>query len=174
MQKISSTNGQSGLEIRRETESNIPIEFQNRIAECIGTFRSNCVGTALYITGEIKADEYINAYRIAYMLFRQENKEKSLQRVDEPVPGCIIIWRLDLTSGMPYAVQHAGVITSIKPMLMAHRCGPLEEFVVDQQVGESFTFMRNGIPTIRVFNKDAIKEYYLPHALTKSNPVFPR
>jgi hypothetical protein len=70
--------------------------------------KGNCVGAALYITGEIPSEGYFSKKDAALKLSRLKNSPK-------PDLGYIALWALD---GIPF---HAGVIFSTNPLEIVHR-----------------------------------------------------
>ncbi len=83
--------------------------INSRIGYCRWTKRSNCIGTALYIVGEIANDvpvSTVDAYRI-YL--------KPLLLVESPFIGCLVAWHPDLPPDGSYSeceyTVHMGIVT---------------------------------------------------------------
>jgi hypothetical protein len=72
--------------------------FLERIRISKDTLGSNCLGTALFISGEVKSDDHINV-ETAYPLYF-----KRMLRVNTPVPGCLVAWVVDLENRI--SVEH--------------------------------------------------------------------
>jgi hypothetical protein len=94
---------------------------------CRDTRRSNCIGTALYLSSENSSDKYVDtsyAYQINF---------QNLKLLDQPVVGCLVAWRnLQNSDGMD--VYHAGIVVSIDPLLITHRCGIRGPFIEKEQI----------------------------------------
>jgi hypothetical protein len=70
---------------------------------------SNCIGTALYLIGEIEEDNPIDPW-LAYPSFLCR-----LQELKYPCKECIVAWH-EFES-----VAHCAVVTDLKPLLVAQR-----------------------------------------------------
>ncbi|HUB92446.1 MAG TPA: hypothetical protein VL945_00640 [Candidatus Saccharimonadales bacterium] len=96
-------------------------ESIERMRLCVDTFRSNCIGTALYIVGMQGHDSYRNPRLIL------GEEERRLQRIPSPEIGCLVSWQESLTfaseKGRPIEVYHMGVVLSTDPIKVAHRDG---------------------------------------------------
>jgi hypothetical protein len=92
----------------RNTPAALPIMFLERIDQCRAVpSSSNCIGTALFITGEIEQDRFTDI-NTAYKLYLDGH----LRKLDAPVVGCLVAWILDFNSFI--STEHMGVITAIK------------------------------------------------------------
>ena len=88
---------------------------------------SNCIGTALYLTGEIEEDFYLkHAYN---------NKIHSLEVSEIPKLGYFLSWE-DPDEKM----EHVGVITNLNPLSIAHREKYKGNFIQNQEVSELSKF----------------------------------
>lgn len=86
--------------------------FQRRLKEVEGTFQSNCIGTALYLTGERDDDEFI----------RSEDAHKYLARLHQsegPAIGHLVVWQYPI-QGRVVAI-HMGVVVNLDPLLITDR-----------------------------------------------------
>ncbi len=143
--------------------------INERIEQCNGTLRSNCIGTALFVTGEIRTDVYVDT-SIAKVIYLDK-----LRTVDMPIVGCIVTWeynssqfsdnmtsRLDaefkrlLIKGIH--VAHMGIVYSLNPLLVSHRKGYKREFI------ESQLFMDIDLKDYY----DARITYYIPKELERT------
>ena len=125
-----------------------PIDMINgRMALCNGTFRSNCIGTALYLAGEIGNDFFVDTDTVKGRYLSR------LRLIETPVVGCMVAWeesyrkfipevalsRLDLDPKLfeeRTIVVHMAVVSSLEPFLLAHRDKCRGKFVVGQPFAE--------------------------------------
>ncbi len=122
-------------------------QLQERTEQCRWTTRSNCIGTALYLAGEIERDEFVDLH------LAHADYLSMLQRQDLPVEGSLVAWHLELRA-TPFFMEigfhnlfggterdyqriikedgslftftsHMGVVASLKPLSVTHRleCG---------------------------------------------------
>ena len=117
-------------------------EFMKERARSCERHSSNCVGSALYITGEISFDSY----------FSRRNAKLKLSRLKtaySPEVGYIALWQWE---GEPV---HAGVIFEKNPFKIVHRSeanGLLTEKLLDEFIEHTFKF--TGIkPVYKIPNK---------------------
>jgi len=117
------------------------VKFQDMIYERLVSLKervSNCIGTALYLVGELEEDRYIWMGR-GTRLFK-------MMPYSKPIVGAIVSWN-HYTKG-PY---HMAVVTSLNPLKVTQRDGergPVETDVPLTRVdwfyllgkGESRTF----------------------------------
>ena len=106
--------------------------INERIALCTDTLRSNCIGTALYLAGEIGNDFFVDTDTVKGRYLNR------LRLIDSPAVGCMVAWedsykkfipevalsRLDLNPKMfeeRTIVAHMAVVSSLEPFLLAHR-----------------------------------------------------
>lgn len=123
-----------------------------RSALCNHTARSNCIGTALFLTGEIRSDRYVDTDDV--------NSLKKLRRVDGPVLGGLIAWqhykkRITIT-------YHLGVVTSLDPLLITHRNGGAGAF----EINEPFGAVNGGYSRMNV-----LVECFVPKSFEKLGDV---
>jgi len=71
---------------------------------------TNCIGTALFLVGELDKDSLVNPGRI--------KKLNGLKRLVKPEKGCLIAWELRKRVAM-----HLGVIVRVRPIRVTHREG---------------------------------------------------
>ena len=127
-------------------------EINFRSALCNHTVRSNCIGTALFLTGETRSDRYVDTDGVNHL--------KALRRVDGPVLGGLIAWqrhkeRIVIT-------YHMGVVTSLDPLLITQRNGSDGNFEINNPfkvVDEAY--LRHYIPV----------ECFVPKSLEKLGEV---
>lgn len=149
----SSQNRLRGM-LRQEAESALPVEFEKRIASCRGTLRSNCRGTALFITGEIKSDRAVDALFAYGRIVRGTPKHPKLRRLDTPVPGCIIVW-----NEREGNFDHMGVVISVNPHpRITHRKELNDAFLEGQSLDEA-------TKATEPWSDHCTIAYYLPRAL---------
>lgn len=98
----------------------VPAMFLERIEACKKTLRSNCIGTALYITGARSYDDFVSPAETYWMWL------SGLGKIERPVLGCIAAW--EKKDGNEIFVAHMGVVTSLHPLLMAERYETYGEF----------------------------------------------
>lgn len=92
------------------------VDFLERLQEARQNgLHCNCIGTALFLTGEKRNDDYIDPSEVY-------KKLRGLEQLDEPVEGCLIVWHepdFDKTRW----TAHMGVVTLVDPLLVTHRDG---------------------------------------------------
>lgn len=100
----------------RLLRSNIPDNIygiQLRIEQCKHTIRSNCIGTALYITGEQLKDKYVDTFTVHELYLAK------LQEIQKPVQWCLVAWQHTPSyNDGKIAVPHMAVVTSTNPSFM--------------------------------------------------------
>ncbi len=87
------------------------IEFQDMVYQRLHSLTegvSNCIGTALYLVGELDHDRYIWKGR-NHRLFR-------MTPLLEPIPGAIASWNNYKTLS-----KHMAVVTSVNPLRLVQR-----------------------------------------------------
>ncbi len=103
---------------------------------------SNCIGTALYIVGEIGSDEYLS---------RKEAKKliSNMKRDIGPKLGYLVLWG---SGGVPF---HAGIILMENPFYIVYRTknnGFLTQSPLDDY--SEYLFKNTGLkPSYRIPNK---------------------
>ncbi len=97
----------------RDTPATLPVMFLRRIEDCKGTLRSNCIGTALYITGEMGKDEFVPP-DCTHLMWLSD-----LGRISRPVLGCLAAWERKDDDNI--YVAHMGVMTSLHPLQITER-----------------------------------------------------
>jgi hypothetical protein len=132
--------------LRKDPEAKLPKKFVERIHECTlggtdGTTRSNCIGTALFITGETNTDKLIFTYAAPSYL-------KELVKIAKPVVGCLVTWECGRS------VEHMAVVVKLKPLLIADRFGAHGPF-------------RNNVGFDEIDISAYKQRYYLPKALQR-------
>ena len=121
--------------LRTESNATYFKELESRMALCSGTRRSNCIGTALYLTCEEKEDVPISGlWAHDYISY--------LKQTDKPVKGCLISWELQLKDAT--LISHMGVVTSTEPLLITHRAGPGSEVVENMSFSEMSWYSVDG------------------------------
>lgn len=73
--------------------------------------RSNCYGTALYISGVRKDDSAVSSPCLYYKYFEQ------MKRLEKPILFCLVLFR---GGGR---INHAGIVTRTRPLEITHRDG---------------------------------------------------
>ena len=98
---------ESRIEIGGKFLKNFEKNLQN-----LKNFKSNCIGTALYLTGEISEDIFLDDGDYEHILER-------MIELDFPLVGCVVGWR-DTQNKDFY---HMGVVTNLNPFLIINRRG---------------------------------------------------
>jgi hypothetical protein len=118
---------------------------------CRGTHRSNCIGTALYITGERSCDRYVDTYKAHPILARLWGP------FAKPTPFCLISWeKPNPESSDGIEVSHFGIVTSVEPLLVTNRFRVRGTFTEDMPFEEANTASESRSVC-----------YYLPRALAR-------
>lgn len=65
---------------------NYTLMVSERIGLCRGTWRSNCIGTALYVTGEINTDSLVST------IDAKKDYADRMIAINDPVVGCLAAW----------------------------------------------------------------------------------
>jgi hypothetical protein len=159
-------------------------EVDERIRECRRTLRSNCIGTALYISREIGQDECVSPYE-AQLKFLSR-----LDRLDHPIKGCIVAWHERITpvhlkddnrraflDGLTAIEReqvlrdnfftytpHMGIVTSLDGIHITHRVKTHGVFKINQKERRVAQLARSYAWRLGVEPEAA---YYLPRALRK-------
>jgi hypothetical protein len=112
----------------------LPLDFTRRIDLCKDTFRSNCIGTAMYIVGEQQNDTTLST-KTSYGLYL-----RTLKSIQDPVVGCVAawVWRAEwwLNPSRTRIIEnnieifHMGVVTSSDPLLITHRKSSNGQFII--------------------------------------------
>lgn len=89
-------------------------EMKRRIEECRGTFRSNCIGTALRIGGIRKTDRYFSPRNV------YKHYLHGFEIITKPRSGCLVSWEIRVQEPEEVMVLHMGVALDESP-LIAHR-----------------------------------------------------
>ena len=110
-------------------------------------YPSNCIGTALYLVGEIEEDIDIGVHTAYNNYFRHLNVSLN------PQIGSLIAWQHQ----EPRKIVHCAVITRLEPLEVAHREGCKGTVETNQPI-ESVK------RTYRHFKGSLV--YYLPRRLT--------
>lgn len=117
--------------------------------------KSNCFGTALYLTGEKDIDEYEEIFQSKYF--------KKLKESNKPEKGFLIIWYHEgLTSSYP---MHAGVIKNVETLLVSNRRSASGNFHSDDSLNDLESFYSKNYPGGR-FDSSKFK-YLIPPKLQK-------
>jgi hypothetical protein len=90
-------------------------EMEKRLAKCENGTDSNCVGTALYIIGQIKEDKYKDTTTV------YETYLSYLNVLDKPSKGTIIAWHMSVDGKIE--TKHMGIVVSTEPVIVASRLG---------------------------------------------------
>ena len=132
-------------------------KIEERIGLCNRTKRSNCIGTALYIAGEIDYDE------VVHPTDTYKSHLKKLELAQAFFLGCLVAWQKDLLLpdyGRVIFVAHMGIVTSLNPFLITNRVKANGRFVVDEPAERIFTeYVRWDV------------NLYIPQILAKANVV---
>jgi hypothetical protein len=135
----------------------LPSEFLRRIEICKKDFPtlSNCIGAALFISGEIENDCKIDV-AAAYSSYLMR-----LRKVDSPKVGCLIAWTVNL-SGL-ITVEHIGIVTAVQPeVLVTYRMGSSGIIMENQPIEVAGGSYRQFCKTYSFCCKE---EYFLPRVL---------
>ena len=131
--------------LNKETLQKILLCKETTIQDRVKT-GSNCVSTALFITGEIDKDKYVNPRTVYSSVL------KKLQKIESPRLGCIVAWTFDLGSSI--YVEHMAVVTATVPhTLVTHRKALVGSLVENQPIEVV------GLPAKLNYCKE---EYFLP------------
>lgn len=87
----------------------------------------NCHGTALFLIGVAKHDEYVGIDYIASDRIFDHPNVSQLVPVDEPVEAALVFFNLG---------SHSGVVVSTDPVRVTHRTGLNEALRENQPLGE--------------------------------------
>jgi len=91
------------------------INLQDRLAKVSGDeLPTNCIGTALFLAGEVDIDEHIEPLHAKTYL-------EKLTELQAPEVGSIITWEEETRKGL--SVEHAGLVVNVDPILITHRPG---------------------------------------------------
>ncbi|MCL5419979.1 MAG: hypothetical protein M1354_03850 [Candidatus Marsarchaeota archaeon] len=151
-----------------------------RIEECRGSRRSNCIGTALYIVGEIEEDRHIEPHLAQEYLMGMET-------VERPELGCLVAWQEEVRPIVRYDASvlrfygsdaekyeeivrdnsftltlHLGVMTYTDPLLVTSRWGFKGKFFIDQPLSEA---SMRAVELIGIGNSWVA--YYAPKSMTQ-------
>jgi len=102
-----------------EDKNKLNGQIINQRASALEKEISNCIGTALFLTGLRGFDEYIYEEYHDYLL-------NLLEEVSEPIEGALIAWQTDLKDNIRlnyWRTYHLGVVTSVNPLLITNRNG---------------------------------------------------
>jgi hypothetical protein len=125
-EKIKRAESNPAVALRTLTSpTTLPLMSLERIGQCRGTKRSNCRGTALFISGVLDSDIPIRADQVNKYL----NPEKAKTG---PKIGSLIGWHAIADGRM----LHLAVVTSPDPLLLTHRDGSLGRFKENQAFNE--------------------------------------
>ena len=135
----------------------LPGEFLRRVEICKGDFPtlSNCIGAALFISGEIEKDCKIevDAARSSHLM--------RLRNLDSPRVGCLVAWTVTLNGLI--TVEHIGIVTAVQPeVLVTYRMGSSGIIREDQPIAVAGGSYREFCKTYPFCCKE---EYFLPRAL---------
>lgn len=111
---------------------------------------TNCIGTALYLTGEIKIDEYLDPCK------KNTIKLKKLKEIKKPILGCLVALINEFNKN-----YHLAVVVKEKPLMLSTRNG-YESFFTRK---ESFTDT-DRLYSKSSYNKKCVK-FFLPSKLQK-------
>jgi hypothetical protein len=135
------------------------IKHRIRVANWTRWLReSNCLGTALFIAGELPKEQYVNPDTA------HETYLSKLARLNEPVEGCIVAWQGQFVwdpvwgRGICYHLYtaHVGIVTAVQPEpYVAHRKGLRGKFIANQSLKDMINKQLSGYDTV----------YYLPSIL---------
>ena len=116
---------------------------------------SNCLGTALFVTGEIGEDRKTDV-NVAYSKYLER-----LVRLDSPRVGCLLAWTVNL--GGLKTVEHMGVVTATEPIvLVTYRAGSSGIIMENQPIEAAGGSYHEFCSTYSFCCKE---EYFLPRAL---------
>jgi len=142
------------ISLRRESQPFVHAAYLgmiNRRAElCRDTERSNCFGTARYLTGGQKKDLYIDPF---------VESDFDLTMAKGPILGGMVAWLKQ--TGKSIQITHIGVVTAVNPILVTHRAGADSYFVEN----EPFDIVNADYAKL---NSHGWITYYLPRALSKT------
>ena len=90
----------------------------------------NCIGVALYLTGELRRATFVETR------FEASNLLSKLDRLEGPQLGCLIAWQKKDPDPSEEKVLHLGVVTSLDPLLITSRVHCGREFHENDQFGD--------------------------------------
>ncbi len=107
----------------------LPEAVAARMQSCRDTYRSNCIGSALYIVGMAVKDAYIdpNMAHNGYLL--------GLKEIKTPTAGSLIVWRESDADHV--RIKHMGVVTtggSLETSLVSYRFGYMSRFIENRTI----------------------------------------
>lgn len=100
--------------------------LRRRTELCRGTHRSNCLGTALFIVGEVDRDEFIHSCMMPHFLGK-------MKEIDAPFAGCLVSFEKGADDFRE--VTHLGVAVSANPPLLANRRGCNGTLIESEPIG---------------------------------------
>lgn len=131
------------MEIKKDFYKMIAERRRNLEDDC-----SNCVGTALYLVGEIDNDLHIE---------HPNQYIKNLKKTDKQLLGCLIDWE-DTISG----IYHIAVIVKENPLTLSTRNGKNEKFIKNQLFLEVDSIYKETLWRLKEKNN-----FYIPSKLQK-------
>lgn len=102
-------------------------EYTRRLATIVEEAPSNCIGTALYLTGKIPED--LERWPSEFSFFNL-CKNFDLERIAEPEKLSLACWTRK--EGDDFYVMHMGVVTGLDPLVITSRHGYQGHFVIDE------------------------------------------
>jgi len=116
---------------------------------------SNCIGTALYLVGEIKKDKFIWEGR--------EEIFNKLIKSKKPKLGYLVAW-----DNNSFDLAHAAVITGLNPLTIASREGEKGEFLTQYQIeGDKLCVKNHKFTEIKYFIPSKLQKILEKEELTK-------
>jgi hypothetical protein len=116
-----------------------------RAGLCTHTYRSNCIGSAIFVVGEQARDAFINTESVPQL--------RSMERTKNPTEGCLVAWERDV--GSERHTHHLALIASIDEY---------GEFKVTERNGAGGDFRVNKTSVFSNYAHDEMV-YYLPTGL---------
>jgi hypothetical protein len=104
------------------------LDYQERLRKAkANQSDSNCIGTALYLSGLRSEDGYYSTRKVYndYLM--------NLEEIDDPRKGSLVAW-LNVVSYGVIQVPHMGIITIERPPCVTHRVGREDEILTNHSL----------------------------------------
>jgi hypothetical protein len=146
----------------QKAATQLPFSFLRRIEECKSApLRSNCIGTALFITDVQRKDKFVRC-ESAHSIFLRH-----LTRTDVPIPGALVAWAKVSLKGR-VLVRHMGIVRQVEPngdLLITNRVGangPIREL---ESASDTSMICGYNHSLVEANPKTYKEYYYLPPVL---------
>jgi hypothetical protein len=118
-----------------------PTLLELRLTRIRDKEQSNCIGTALYLTGEQDEDVYVSAAKAHRKFLRK------LRQTGQPITGCLVAWE-SVELPITRLVNHMGVVVHTNPILVTQRegCnGQISEYTPIEQINSFGLYQRSTV-----------------------------